>query len=62
MDTKWLRTKRKEADLSQWQVALALGKTQGWLSNIELGYVTPSEEVATKIAVTIKNLKRRSKQ
>lgn len=56
MDNKELRKMRVAANLCQWKVAVALGKTQGWLSNIELGYVAPSEDVAKKIALTIKTL------
>jgi len=61
-DSGKLRQMRKDAGLAQWQVARSLGKTQGWLSNIELGYVTPSKDVAAKIAKAIKTLKSRSKQ
>jgi len=57
MDANNLRKMRKSARLSQWKVACALGKTQGWLSNVELGYVTPGEKVARKIAAAIEKLK-----
>ena len=56
MDNKELRKKRVAANLSQWKVAAELGKSQGWLSNIELGYVTPSQDVALEIATVINSL------
>lgn len=55
-DSSKLRQMREGAGLSQWQVALRLRKSQGWLSNIELGYVTPSRDVARKIAAAITKL------
>lgn len=61
-DSGKLRQMRTDAGLSQWRVALSLGRTQGWLSCIELGYVTPSPGVALKIEAAIKTLKVRSKQ
>jgi DNA-binding XRE family transcriptional regulator len=56
-DSSKLRQMRKDAELSQWPIARALGRTQGWLSNIELGYVTPSQAIAHKIAAAIQKLK-----
>lgn len=56
MDTNSLRILREEANLSHWKVAVALGKSQSWLPNLELGYVAPSEDVATEIALAIKTL------
>lgn len=61
MDNKELRKMRVAANLCQWKVAVALGKTQGWLSNIESGYVVPSEEVARKIAFAIKTIADKQK-
>jgi len=52
-----LRRKRHEARLSQWEVAKGLGKTQGWLSCVELGYLQPSEQVMRHIETTIEKLK-----
>lgn len=57
-DSSKLRQMRKDAELSQWPIARALGRTQGWLSNIELGYTPPSPDVARNIADAIKKLKR----
>jgi len=57
LDSSKLRQMRKDAELSQWPIARALGKTQGWLSNIELGYVTPSQDVAKRIKAAIQKLK-----
>lgn len=57
MDTRTLKTMRIRAGLSQWQVAVACNRTQGWLSNIELGYVKPTDEDIFNIAAAIKNLK-----
>ncbi len=51
-----LRALRREKGLSQWAVARAVGRTQGWLSAIELGYVTPSDEVALDIMSAIREL------
>lgn len=56
LDSTSLREMRRRAGLSQLQVALSLGRTQGWLSNIELGYVTPSPEVARKLRASIKRI------
>jgi DNA-binding XRE family transcriptional regulator len=61
LDSSKLRQMRKDAGLSQWQVALSVGKTQGWLSNIELGYVTPSQDVALEITTVINALNSRLK-
>ena len=61
MDTNSLRMLREKANLSQWKVALALGKSQSWLSNLELGYLAPSEDVAKKIALAIKTLSAKQK-
>ena len=57
-----LRTMREKARLSQWQVARSVGRTQGWLSNIELGYVTPTEEDVLNIAGAIKSLGKKASQ
>lgn len=61
LDSSKLRQMRKDAGLSQWQVARSVGKTQGWLSNIELGYVTPSQDVALEITTVINALNSRLK-
>ena len=53
---KELRDMRKRAGLSQWSVAQAVGKTQGWLSIIELGYHEPSEADLISIEAAIRNL------
>jgi predicted transcriptional regulator len=58
LDSKALRSMRKRAGFSQWRLAKSLGRTQGWLSNIELGYVTPHETVLAKIARAIEMLKK----
>jgi DNA-binding XRE family transcriptional regulator len=60
LDSGKLRQVRKDAGLSQWQVARSLGKSQGWLSTIELGYVTPSRTVARQIAAAIEKLGSRA--
>jgi predicted transcriptional regulator len=49
---------RLNSSLSQWRVASAMGKSQGWLSNIELGYVKPPRNVIVDIELTIKGLKK----
>jgi transcriptional regulator with XRE-family HTH domain len=51
-----LRDLRRKKGLSQWAVARAVGRTQGWLSAIELGYVIPSDEVALNIMSAIREL------
>jgi transcriptional regulator with XRE-family HTH domain len=56
MDAKSLKEMRNRAGLSQWRVAVACNRTQGWLSNIELGYVKPTDEDILKIAAAIKTL------
>jgi predicted transcriptional regulator len=61
LDPGHLRKMRQDAGLSQWQVACSVGKTQGWLSNIELGYVTPSQDVALEITTVINALNSRLK-
>jgi len=61
MDGKELRKRREAANLSQWKVAVALGKTQGWLSNLEMGYVVPTEDAANSIKMAIKTLAARKK-
>jgi predicted transcriptional regulator len=57
MDVEILKKSRKRAGLSQWVVARAVGRTQTWLCNIELGYVRPSEEEFVRIAVAIERLR-----
>jgi transcriptional regulator with XRE-family HTH domain len=49
---------RKQAGLSQWHIAKAIGRTQGWLSNIELGYVTPQGDELLKIVAVIRTLQQ----
>ena len=56
MDAKTLKTMRRKEGLSQWQVAVACERTQGWLSNIELGYVKPTNEDIFNICAAIKTL------
>ena len=51
---KLLRTMREKTGLSQWHVAKAIGKTQGWLSNVELGYVELTEDQVLNIAAAIR--------
>ena len=62
MDEKFTGEKvkniRKQAGLSQWHVAKAVGRTQGWLSNIELGYVIPQEDELLKIVAVIMTLEQ----
>lgn len=57
-----LRGMRTKAGLSQWQVARALGRTQGWLSNIEMGYVPLPEFEVEKIAAAITKLEKAVKR
>lgn len=57
-DSSNIKKKRERARLSQWRVARALGKSQGWLSNIERGYVSPPKKVLTDILRTIESLNR----
>lgn len=57
-DSRNLKNRRKQARLSQWCVARALGKSQGWLSNIENFYVMPSEKILTDIFSAIERLKQ----
>jgi transcriptional regulator with XRE-family HTH domain len=52
---------RLNSGLSQWRVARALGRTQGWLSNIESEYVTPDERVLANILHTIEMLNQKRK-
>lgn len=56
-DSRNLKKKRERARLSQWPVALAMGKSQAWLSNIERGYVSPPQRVLTEILRAIERLK-----
>ena len=55
---KSIREMRINAGISQWPLALAVQRTQGWLSNIELGYVTPSDAEIEKIKTAIRQIKR----
>jgi transcriptional regulator with XRE-family HTH domain len=56
-DASKLRQARKDAELSQWQLARSLGRSQGWLSNLECGYTDLTEDVAQKIAAAIEKFK-----
>jgi transcriptional regulator with XRE-family HTH domain len=62
LNSEKLRTMRTRAGLSQWHVATALGKTQGWLSNIELGYVKPHRKIILEIARAIEVLAQERSQ
>jgi transcriptional regulator with XRE-family HTH domain len=62
LNSEKLKAMRTRAGLSQWQVASAMNRTQGWLSNIELGYVKPHQNLMLVIEMTIKKLKEISKQ
>jgi len=59
IDATQLRAMRENAGLSQWKVAVAVGRTQAWLCCIEMGYVRVAPEVALKIATAIKSLDSR---
>lgn len=46
---KQIRKKRRELDISQAQMAEALGVTQAWVSYVESETFNPSEEMMEKI-------------
>ena len=46
----WLQEARKKANLTQFQIAQALGITPVYYQKIEYGERTPSMELASKIA------------
>lgn len=48
-----IRALRQRKGLSQWVVANALGRSQSYLSNLELGYREPKEGVLEEILATI---------
>lgn len=54
-----LREKRKQAGISQWAVAKALGRSQGWVSIRECGYQQVSESEAVQIASAIESVRGR---
>ena len=56
IDAKQLKAMRKNAGLSQWQVAKAVQRTQGYISTIEMGYVVPTQKVLAEIATAINSL------
>ncbi|HMK77623.1 MAG TPA: helix-turn-helix transcriptional regulator [Thermodesulfobacteriota bacterium] len=56
MDGQELRKLRKKANLSQWEVPRAVGKTAGWLGLIERGFMWKDDEVLADIATAIEHL------
>ena len=52
-----LKARREEAGISQWAVAKAVGRSQGWVSIRECGYQAVSESEARQIATAIEALK-----
>lgn len=44
-----IRTKRRELEMSQWELAVRVGVTQSHVSNIEHGYVTPDDDLLEAI-------------
>jgi len=44
-----LRTRRRMAEMSQAQLANLVGKSPAWLSLVERGYLTPSQETLRQL-------------
>lgn len=57
-----IKSLRERKGLSQWVVAKAIGRSQSYLSNLELGYREPKEDVLEHILATIAVLPNRNKQ
>ena len=56
-----IRAMRKRRGLSQWELAKGLGRSQTWISNFELGYKEPREDVLEQILAIISVLPNRNK-
>jgi transcriptional regulator with XRE-family HTH domain len=56
MDSKVIRARRAYLGLSQAALAEAIGRSQTWLSKVELGKLLPQREQQEKLALVLKEV------
>jgi transcriptional regulator with XRE-family HTH domain len=58
MDRKYIKRLRRKAGLSQWQVATRVGRSQTWLSRVELGQLVLEDEIGNRLAESIERISK----